>query len=72
MLDPSLTLRAALYVGHKPMGVSLTFYMTTEKRWSTRNVVRRVRKTAKSDYYLRHVRPSVHMEQLDSHWTDFD
>ena len=25
----------------------------------------------KSDYYLRHVCPSVLMEQLGSHWTDF-
>jgi hypothetical protein len=33
---------------------------------------RRVRKIAKSDYELRHVRPSVRMEQLGSHWTDFD
>jgi len=36
---------------------------------------RRVRKIAKSDYQLRHVclslRPSVRMEQLISHWTDF-
>jgi hypothetical protein len=33
---------------------------------------RRVRKIAKSDYYLNHVCPSVHpMEQLGSHWTDF-
>jgi hypothetical protein len=37
---------------------------------------RHVRKTAKSDSYLRNVstsvRLSVRMEQLDSHWTDFD
>ena len=33
--------------------------------------VRRVRKIPKSDYLLRHVRPSVRMEQLGSHWTDF-
>jgi hypothetical protein len=32
---------------------------------------RRVRKIAKSDYYL-HVRLSVRVEQLGSHWTDFD
>ena len=35
----------------------------------------RVHKITKSDYYLRHVclsvRPSVRMEQLGSHWTDF-
>jgi hypothetical protein len=36
---------------------------------------RRVRKIAKSDCYLRHVRPSisvsVYMERLGSLWTDF-
>jgi hypothetical protein len=32
---------------------------------------RRVRKIAKSDYQLRYVCLSVHMEQLDSHLTDF-
>jgi hypothetical protein len=31
-----------------------------------------VRKTLKTDYYLRHVRLSVRVEQLDTHWTDFD
>jgi hypothetical protein len=31
----------------------------------------RVRKTAKIDYQLRHVRPSIRMEQLGSHWSDF-
>jgi len=35
------------------------------------NVFRRVRKFVKSDYQLRHVCPSVHMEQLGFHWTDF-
>jgi len=33
-------------------------------------IFRRVRKIAKSDYQLRHVCPSVRMEQLGSHWTD--
>jgi hypothetical protein len=33
---------------------------------------RRVRKIARSDYKLRHVCPSVRMEQRGSHWTDFD
>jgi len=28
-------------------------------------------KLAKSDYWLRHVCPSVRTEQLGSHWTDF-
>jgi len=32
---------------------------------------RRVRKIAKSDYSLRHIHPSVRMEHLASHWTDF-
>ena len=35
-------------------------------------VYRRVRKIAKSDSYLCHVSPSVYMEQLGSHWTNFD
>jgi hypothetical protein len=30
------------------------------------------RKIAKSDYLLRHARLSVRIEQLGSHWTDFD
>ena len=38
--------------------------------------LRRIRKIAKSAYQLCHVllsvRPSVRMEQLGSHWTDFD
>jgi hypothetical protein len=32
---------------------------------------RRVRKTSKSDYELRHVCLSVRTEQLGSDWTDF-
>jgi hypothetical protein len=35
-------------------------------------VFRRVRKTAKRDYWLRHVYPSIHMEQLGSYWTNFN
>jgi len=35
-------------------------------------IFRRVRKIAKCDYYLRHVRPSVYMEQLGSKLMDFD
>jgi hypothetical protein len=34
-------------------------------------IFRRVRKIAKSDYKLRHVCPSVRMQQLGSHWTNF-
>ena len=41
-----------------------------------KHVFRRVRKIAKSDYYLRHVRPSVcpsaRMEQHGSCWNNFD
>ena len=35
-------------------------------------VLKRVRKITKIDYQLRHVRPSARMEQLVSHWVDFD
>jgi hypothetical protein len=31
----------------------------------------RVREIANSDCYIRHVCPSVRIEQLGSHWTDF-
>jgi hypothetical protein len=34
-------------------------------------IFRRVHNIAKSDCYLRHFRPSVHMEHLGSRWTDF-
>ena len=34
-------------------------------------VLRRDRKTVKTNYQLRHVWLSVHMKQLGSHWTDF-
>ena len=34
-------------------------------------IIMYVRKTAKSNYQLRHVRPSVSTEQLDSHWANF-
>ena len=37
----------------------------------TKLIFRRVGEIAKSDYQLRHIRPSVRMEQLISHWTDF-
>jgi hypothetical protein len=40
--------------------------------WTTfSEFLRRVRKIAKSHYMLRHVRLSVRMEQLGSHWTRF-
>jgi hypothetical protein len=35
-------------------------------------VFRRVRKIAKSDYQLRHVCLFVRMQQIGSHWTDFN
>ena len=35
-------------------------------------VFRRVRIIEKGNYYLHCVSPSVHMEQLGSHWTDFN
>jgi len=35
-------------------------------------ILRRVRKIEKSDYWLRHICPSVRMEQLGFHWRDFD
>jgi len=35
------------------------------------DVFGRVSKTAKRDYFLSHVRPSIRMEQLGSRWTDF-
>ena len=44
-------------------------------RWSRPTfpyILMLVRKLAKSDYYLLHVHLYVRMEQLDSHWTDFD
>jgi hypothetical protein len=31
-----------------------------------------VRKIAQTDYQIRHVCPSVSMEQLCPHWTDFN
>jgi hypothetical protein len=34
-------------------------------------IFRRVRKIAENDCSLRHVCVSVRMEQLGSHWTDF-
>jgi hypothetical protein len=34
-------------------------------------IFRHVRKIAKNDYSLRHVCPSVHMEDLSTSWTDY-
>jgi hypothetical protein len=39
--------------------------------WADCTIFRRVCKIEKSDCCLRHVRPSVHMEQLGSQGTDF-
>ena len=35
-------------------------------------VFRHMWKTAKSDFWRRHICLSVRMEQIGSHWTDFD
>ena len=48
-----------------------------EKKGDTKSekfvwIFRRVRRIAKSNSYVRHVRRSTRTEQLDSHWTDFD
>ena len=44
-----------------------------KKRWILTTFWGRLRKIPKSDYYFRdgHLCPSVRMEQLHSHWTDF-
>ena len=47
-----------------------TFNTLWEKH--TVYIFKRIRKIAKSDYHLRCVCPSIRMEQLSSHWTDFD
>jgi len=39
--------------------------------WKECIVFWHVRKMAESDFYLRRVCPSAHMQQLGSHWTDF-
>jgi hypothetical protein len=54
--------------------VKLYFYSTSGPFVACYRVTctfRRVYKIAKSDYQLRHVCPSVRMEQLSFHWTDF-
>jgi len=54
------------------MGVKNCFHIVYEyKNMEEFGVFRQVRKIAKSDYYLRHVCPSIRMEQLGSHSTDF-
>jgi hypothetical protein len=45
---------------------------TKRVRWCKVSPLGAFRKIAKSDYYLRHVRPSVRMKLLNSHWMDFD
>ena len=35
------------------------------------SIFRCVGKIVKSFYVLHHVRPSIHMEQLSTYWTDF-
>ena len=48
------------------------FPFAKKKKKKKIHFVRRFRKIAKSDYWLRHVRLSVRMEQLGSHYTDFN
>jgi hypothetical protein len=43
----------------------------TSSVWLYNLLVRCIRKIPKSDYWLRHVSLTVRMEQLGSHWTDF-
>jgi len=50
---------------------SLRHGITDVVREFSQSVFRRVRKIAKSDYLLRHIRPSLRMERLGSHWTYF-
>ena len=46
-------------------------HVTTIDTFIYKPIFRRVRKTAKSDYLLGHVCPSIRMEELGSHCTDF-
>ena len=50
--------------------VYIYIYIYTE--WAFTYVPRRMSKISKNSYQLHHVRLSVRMEQLNSHWTDFD
>jgi len=52
-----------------------THFITTTLFMLYRTIVvvfRLASKIANSDYQLRHVCPSVRMQQLGSHWKDFD
>ena len=74
------------FLGYMPYWVFMAKYIETQYRQSasTSSLItgkqsksstarfNRVRKIAKSEYQLRHVRPYVRMEQLSSQWTDFD
>ena len=60
-----------LYFKRKCLLLKLSFFVIECFYIWRRYIVRRVHKIAKSDYYLLHVHPSVCMEQLDSHWTNF-
>jgi len=61
----------AKYLGQQPINLSV-LSLLAQWLWI---IFRRVRKIAKSDHNIRYacpsVRPSVRMEQLGSHWTDF-
>jgi hypothetical protein len=47
------------------------FLLTNACFWMLHGFIKRIRKIAESDHYLRLVRPSVRMVQLSFHWTDF-
>jgi hypothetical protein len=47
------------------------FKQKLTKLMNVAQIFRCVRKIAKSDYELRRVCPSVRIEQLSCHWTDF-
>jgi len=51
--------------------VNISPQMPLSSPTNHRLLIRRERKIAKSEYYLRHGHPSVRMHRLGSHWTDF-
>ena len=62
------------YKHHKIFECCFTHFSTGKNltNYKKYTAFRRFRKIGKGDYYLSHVRLSVRMEQLDSHWKDFD
>ena len=61
-----------MYLRMLPYDTNEMIYKEAKKQNIHFTIFRRIRKIAKSDYQLRHVCPSVRMEQLGSNWTDFD